>query len=355
MLFTQIIWSQTDASILFESVTRTYHYYLPSQAPLETYPLIFVLHGATQTGAEIADISLMHEQASGAIVVYPDGQSNTWNVGLPLGGSWNDVGFLDSLISIFIASYQADPAKIYFCGFSAGGYMSYRMACESAHCLAAVGSVSGTMVDAISQSCSPSHAMPIMHFHGTSDGVVAYNGGGFSGYSVNQVMQRWKQLDGCQGDSLVTALPDISTTDFSTVEKIQYTNCDANAEIILFKITGGGHTWPDNNVLLGGVGAINRDINATAELLTFFNAHVCQTDLVTVSEISNSKPVVFPNPFETALHVPADKEIQIFNSLGQCVYEVRSDQKGMIDFTEFPSGTYLLVIGRRLTHRVIKL
>ncbi|MDG0973170.1 MAG: hypothetical protein P8O07_03345, partial [Crocinitomicaceae bacterium] len=66
--------------------------------------------------------------------------------------------------------------RIYAVGYSNGGMMAYGLANYRSDLIAAVASVSGVMLDCTRPT---SHPMPIVHLHGTSDGVLPYNGGNF--------------------------------------------------------------------------------------------------------------------------------------------------------------------------------
>jgi polyhydroxybutyrate depolymerase len=49
----------------------------------------------------------------------------------------------------------------------------------------------------------------------------------------------------------------------------RYTGCDRGAEVILYTIEDGGHTWP-GGPWLPGVGKTTHDVDATEEMWRFF-------------------------------------------------------------------------------------
>jgi len=51
--------------------------------------------------------------------------------------------------------------------------------------------------------------------------------------------------------------------------------CLAGAEVVLYRLQGGGHTWPGGWQYLpkGVVGTVCRDIDATREIFDFFDRH----------------------------------------------------------------------------------
>lgn len=260
-----------------DGILRQYNLYVPTTySPLTEVPLVFVLHGTTQTGEGIMDISDFNTvaEANGFIAAYPWGIGGSWNTGLPGASTANDLELIDTIATIIEQQYAIDPLRIFSCGLSAGGYMSYRLACESPRCFAAVASVAGTMTDAAYNACAPTFPANVLHIHGTSDFVVNYNGAGLTGKSVDEVLALWNDWNGCDTVPLVTALPNTVPLDFSTVEHHDYSPCSQGA-VELLKVIGGGHQWPGTSNLLGGLGIINQDIDASEEIWDFFSQHTC--------------------------------------------------------------------------------
>jgi polyhydroxybutyrate depolymerase len=50
----------------------------------------------------------------------------------------DDVAYFDRLIDIMLKTYPVDRNRIYVSGYSNGGYMTYRLACELSHRIRAV-------------------------------------------------------------------------------------------------------------------------------------------------------------------------------------------------------------------------
>jgi polyhydroxybutyrate depolymerase len=70
---------------------------------------------------------------------------------------------------------------------SNGGFLSYRLACEAADSFAAIAPVAGVL-GIPEMDCTPSRPVTVMHFHGTADGLVPYNGG-FGSPSVAEAIE----------------------------------------------------------------------------------------------------------------------------------------------------------------------
>jgi polyhydroxybutyrate depolymerase len=55
------------------------------------------------------------------------------------------------------------------------------------------------------------------------------------------------------------------------VRGIRYTACEDGAEVILYTIMGGGHTWPGGPRIY--VGRTSQDIHASTAMWNFFHRH----------------------------------------------------------------------------------
>jgi polyhydroxybutyrate depolymerase len=288
--------SQTTGSFIHNGITRSYTIFVPlTWSPDKNFPMLLALHGLTQTGNGMMGFSNfnLYAEQYGFIVVYPNGVSNSWNVGFPGGSTADDVGFLSALIDTVNAAYGTDLNRIYSTGFSNGGFMSYRLACEAGDRIAAIASVAGTMTTASLTACQPSRNMPVMHIHGTNDYVVFYNGG-FGNTSVNEVLTFWNTANECPSIPTIENLPDL-VPEGSTVQKQTWAPCADSTEVTFFKINGGGHTWP-GSVGITGSGNTNRDIIASEEIWKFVSRFQLPQVHTGTRLISAQKLSVYPNP-----------------------------------------------------------
>jgi polyhydroxybutyrate depolymerase len=338
--------AQTNGSFVHNSATRTFITYVPSTYNRATpTPLVLVLHGLTMSGSSIMSVTGFNTLAetNHFIAVYPDGLNNDWNFGGTGASSTDDVGFLNALIDTINSHYNIASNKLFSCGFSAGGFMSYRMACESGRCFAAIASVSGTMGTSVFTSCTPSHKCSILQIHGTSDFIVPYTGA-MNNESVDNVIQKWISFDNCPTTPNVTNLPDKTISDLSTVTTYQYTPGNNNTEVLLYKVIGGGHQWPGTSSILGGLGTINMDINASEEIAHFFARHSC-ADFNGLNHIENSNPNWTIREIEQNIFSieGEDKieQISVYTVNGQEIITALANQHYM-DLSALPQGVYFL-------------
>ncbi len=272
--------------ILSGGLDRQYDLFVPSSyTPGKPSPLVFNFHGFTANPEGQDWLSLMSNLAeeAGFILATPKGSGNeeflSWNAGECCGQAVlenvNDVAFTSDMIDRISAEYCVDPSRIYATGMSNGAFLSYRLACELADRIAAIGPVAGvTVVD----PCLPSRPVPIISFHGTDDLLVWYGGGVYE--SAPRTIARWSMRNGCSRE--------IETVyQKGNVRCDSYRKCKGDATVELCTIDGGGHTWPggrDMSLLapytFGLEGETTRDINASRAMWEFFQKHpMPQADL----------------------------------------------------------------------------
>jgi polyhydroxybutyrate depolymerase len=352
LLMLQTSLAQTNGSFLFEDINRSYIVYVPQQEKDgEAYPLMIVLHGFTQTGQAIMNYSDFNTYAElyGFVAVYPNGVGNSWNVGVGGGSTANDVGFLSALIDTLNQQTGIDLNRVYACGFSNGGFMSYRLACELSDQIAAIGPVAGVMVNAAYDACAPGKAVPVIHIHGTSDFIVSYNGTS-ANKSVSAVLELWTQNNECVPEPEVVDLPDL-VQEGSTVQQYTWSPCLANTEVVHLKVNGGGHTWP-GAIGNSGIGNTNQDIIASEEIWKFVSRFNLDglTGLQQTGD-QNHQLQLFPNPAtdgKTLVTLPVGKgyaSIHLTNlqglSLKEWTVELRHETIEL-SLHGFKTGVYIL-------------
>jgi len=267
-------------SLEHDGMARYYGVFLPQDFQ-PNMPMVVSVHGYSETFEWYRDYTVMHEHAdtAGFVLVYPLGHGRAWNSGgvdTRTIYDVDDVGFISEIIDTVHANYNVDLQRVYCCGFSNGGEMTYRLACELGQRFAAVASVAGCLSDiADNAPWYPLRPMPVLHFHGTHDTFEYYDGNrpGFDLWSVARTLDFWVQRNNCPAAPETVWVPDIDTTDNSTVQKITYGNCSDSTQIIHYKIIDGGHTWPGSTFSYGAEGNKNNDISANVVMWDFFKEY----------------------------------------------------------------------------------
>lgn len=286
---------QTDQAAATEALTLTHQGRERSalvQAPPTTgalRPVVVVLHGGTRSNADVFSRSDWPAIAAGAgaILVAPNAVGGNWNDGrTTYQGSFDpsgidDAGFLMALIDRVLSSYGGDPARVYITGASNGGNMSWRLACEHGRRIAAIAPVISTMPGDAETRCADAPPMPVIAFFGTADPLMRYDGSAVRSRGGRMTEARlsasastdwWAARNGCTLPGRTEPLPDVDTTDGTTVNRIVYA-C-AGAPVERYDVVGGGHIAPGAPSVPGQLGRFlgprSGDVNANALIWRFF-------------------------------------------------------------------------------------
>lgn len=263
---------------------RRYLLYVPeSYDPARQSPLVITLHGSGASPEQQRDLSQWNAfaDAHGFLVAYPAAadETNRTFVSFPVSDlavpappnldNLLDVRFLGDLVNGLQSELCIDATRVYVTGFSAGGAMAIFAGCRLPGLFAAAGTVAAPYWANFDDPawCSPGRSLPTIAFHGTADRVIPYDGGGpqFGPEYVpyETWTARWAARNGC-------ASPAESFIVSEVVDGVRFTGCDGGADVVRYRIEGGGHTWPGGAALL--LAETTREIAATAAMWAFFNA-----------------------------------------------------------------------------------
>ncbi len=216
---------------------RSYHVLEPDgwdgQSPL---PVLLHFHGWSRQGT----IVLNHERIAGAtklrgvLLVAPNGLGKSWNF---WSADTDDVGFADRVLQDVARRYPVDPDRIYVSGYSFGGAMAWRFACQSGNDIAALLAVAGSIRQ--TEDC-PEAPRQVRHVHGLDDTVTDFPFG--PGGDTTHPVALWREKYNCN-----TATPrgDWSVKPFLTLSRVEWTDC-ARGQVVLDTHPGGHfipHGW----------------------------------------------------------------------------------------------------------------
>jgi polyhydroxybutyrate depolymerase len=283
-----------------DGLTRQYYVHVPSSDDGDPLPLVLNFHGGGGSAEGHRDMTGMNASADqeGYMVVYPrgmrvDGDTSQpfqrfWNIGDGPNGEFNsnpaiseldDVGFVDALLDDVNSRFSVDANRVYATGFSNGGVLDHLLACALSNRVAAIASISGPFWTDPEQ-CSPGRAVSVMHFHGTGDECAPYDGGpsgcesGIAGegrvfVSAQESVDIWREKNNCPAAADVTY-------ENGEVTCETWGPCDAESEVVLCTVAGGGHTWPGGRgYFIPGIeiGPVTKDISANDAMWDFFQKH----------------------------------------------------------------------------------
>jgi polyhydroxybutyrate depolymerase len=272
-------------------VTRTYLAQFPDSRPA---PLVIVLHGNTQIGADMRTRTSWSLVASRERfgVIYPDGLNRAWadlrpdskRAGRPPPAGTDDTAFIAGLIEKYVTDGTADPKHVYITGLSNGAAMTMTLVCVRPELFAAAASVVMNLTDESAGACHPSQPVPVLMMNGTADPLVPFEGGkGASHYAVEgfwstqATLAFWRRVNGCQTeDTTVTEFSDRDPTDQSTVTRID-SDCPRGRDVVLYRVNGGGHRMPGAfsdarfpRIATAFLGPQNHDIDGAETIWAFF-------------------------------------------------------------------------------------
>ena len=218
-------------------------------------PLVVALHGYTSSGLGVSGffdlIDSVHE--NGHLLLRPDGTISAtgqrfWNATDACCNIWgqevDDVSWLTSLINEAITYHGADPEGIIIVGYSNGGFMAHRMACEKGDMLRSIISLAGaTHYDF--NDCPNTGYPNVLQIHGTSDSVIFYDGGAILGDNypaASQTVFSWANRSGCDLTyTEINQLDLISPRGVNDTNEYEHLNCSSGNRVSLWEIPNGSH------------------------------------------------------------------------------------------------------------------
>lgn len=278
----------TEHAIVAAGEDRRYLLQVPAARPrgrfgvTRAFPLVILLHGSGADGETIRRQSGIETLADSlhVVVAFPDGTNgrlgfgSDWNAGTCCGaaarGHVDDVAFIRGVITDVEAHLPIDARRVFVAGFSDGARMAYRMACDAAPLVAAIGVVSGSLRD---EHCAPGRPVPVIAFHGTDDDDVPYDDDALTVWVTPPVpassglppsVRFWSAVDACTGLAVQQVKPHVTRAQFSPC---------AGADVVLYTIDGGRHAWPGGEKDGSDGQEPTTELRATPLMLQFFLRH----------------------------------------------------------------------------------
>jgi polyhydroxybutyrate depolymerase len=270
---------------------RSYLVHVPAQAlardRAQAAPLVIALHsggGRARAFSTFTGFSKLAD-ADGFIVAYPEGVEGNWNDGRSRVGNRalvddiDDVGFILAIVQALAQDFAVDTKRVYVAGMSSGGVMALRAACDAADKIAAVAAVAAALPVRMKPRCNPAVPISVLIMNGSEDPVMPWRGGEIRlgmerlgrVISADETVTFWAEHDGCVTTPAVEDLPNKDPGDNTVVHRAVYPQCQG-AEVVLYTVDRGGHTWPGGPQYLpqAVVGRVTKDIDASQVIWDFF-------------------------------------------------------------------------------------
>jgi polyhydroxybutyrate depolymerase len=262
--------------------TRSFYLRLPPHfSATHRYPLLILLHGHNNNGANILRQSKMEAVADqhDVILVSPNGTGRfgrfglTWNVGTCCGSAQekhiDDVGFLAALVDTLAAVLPIDRGRVAIAGFSAGGMLAFRVACDRSSLAFAYVNVQGTMPDT---TCAPTRPVSMLLFAGEDDDDMReehaenkrHNGNSFA-TSALATLHFWARHNECE-----PAFVRLETHELTELSAVR---CSAGTATELVTVHDHPHAWPGGHRSWWFAPTPSQDVDAS-ELIFDFLAEI---------------------------------------------------------------------------------
>ena len=220
-------------SVNVNGTMRNYWLYVPDHVSGQA-PLVLSLHG---TGGHAADKSPFRTDVAdqvGCIVAYPQGADMyfpLFHCTLPgwhsTGEYSDDIDFFKAIINDVAARFTIDRKRVYCCGFSNGGMMTYTAACVASDLFAAFASISGYPINEFHLHHSGTRPVPFLHIHGKADDFVRYR-------HMPVIVDNMVARDGC--------MPVPEKTRGNGYDKSVYKATEGGFPYVYYEIDNMGHS-----------------------------------------------------------------------------------------------------------------
>jgi len=275
-------------TITVDERERFYLLYKPERVVGDVAPLILVFHGGGGTAKGISrEVGRsLHKIADRDefFVAYPDAVNKTWDFGAgeiseSLDERIDDRAYFAALIDELTNTLPVDTDRIFATGISRGGQASYFVACVFPERIRAIAPVAMPMPKFMLDLCPYAPGTGVAIFNGTDDPLVPYDGGQIKVgrrergevLSTDDTVAFWLERNHCESTPTNEAAID-PTGRSMRVYRSAWEKCEYDP-VLLYRIEGGGHTWPSGTQYLPRfvIGRVNRDIDAAVEIWSFFS------------------------------------------------------------------------------------
>ena len=243
---------------------------LPATLGDNPLPLVVLLHGLGSSADELDQyLGISRRVGSDRFaLLLPEGTRNWirmrfWNATPAccdfFRSGTDDAGYLRALVQE--VEQIVAVKRVYVIGYSNGGFMAHRLACDGMPKLAGIAVLAGSSFER-AERCDEAAPVSVLQMHGDEDRLVAYEGDpnpllGRSGFpGAEEAAARWARRGGCDAEAARTiGALDLERRIAGAETAVSvYGNCDAGIQVALWTIAGGGHrpafTWEIGKIVL---------------------------------------------------------------------------------------------------------
>ena len=214
--------------------------YSPSTSP---EGIALFLHGSPGSATKVMRLfdAKMIADTYNLVALSPQGTVATWGWSSGISSTQTnnaDVNYLNELISKVQSEQNISTDKLYVFGYSAGGFMSYTLACHTPEKITGIIALAGQFRGEF-DACTTSTSVNLHHFHSPTDSEVPYDGGTNGAIqSVDDTIAHWRVINGCD-ETFETIEQEGVTPNSSGTTTERYNNCSSS--LSLSKMSGVSH------------------------------------------------------------------------------------------------------------------
>lgn len=238
---------------------RPYREIAPAGVTGEAAPLVLLLHGYSGNGESLDNVFHFEDLArdNGAFLAVPDGSHDTrgarfWNATDACcnfyGSAVDDVAYLGAVVADMKRKHPIDPKRVYVIGFSNGGFMAHRLACDMSPEIAAIVTL-GAMGFKDVTRCRPKETVAVLEVNGDADRIILYDGGVPGGGlphaapypSAEESVQGWAVRNRCSEKTHAAPIDIARDIEASETSVERWAGCAPGGAAELWTIHGAGH------------------------------------------------------------------------------------------------------------------
>lgn len=178
----------------------------------------------------------------------------------------DEVALARAIVDTLAATGVADRARVYAAGFSNGGMLALRLACQEQPLVAGVADVAGAMPDT---ACAGARGLPVLLVRGARDDELRADhrelrrrdGRRFAA-SFRGAQRYWARRNGCA--------PGLARDSSAALVELAALGCPAGLDVRQLVVAGQGHAWPGGRRPWLFAPAPSRAVNASERIVAFF-------------------------------------------------------------------------------------
>lgn len=222
----------------------------------EPAPLVLGYHGVGSTPEAFLAVTRFADKAEeeGFVLAAGYGFERSWNAGVccdPAAAlDVDDVAFSRDMVAAISEQLCIDPDRVFVTGFSNGGAMTFRLACQADDLFAATAPVAA----GVASSCQPEQPRSVLILQNVDDPVVPFVLG-------EVAFGQLAAANSCEGDRTTTEPASNTACEIAPT-------CGDGTTTQLCAVSGISHVWP------GGATDPSGPYRATDRIWDFFSTEV---------------------------------------------------------------------------------